>query len=154
MTFRIRWARAEDLPEILRIERMSFDHPWNDEHFLKELEKPGSMFLVLEIEGRVRGYGCFWLIAGELQVANLAVDPEFRGRGFGRALLETGLRLGRIRGARRATLEVREGNLPARRLYESLGFRLEGRRRGYYPFTDEEALLMGLSLTRRRENLP
>ena len=154
MTFRIRPARPEDLSQILRIERLSFPSPWSGEHFQKEFEKPYALFLVAEGEERILGYGCFWLLAGELQIANLAVDPAWRGRGIGEGLLREALCLGRARGAVRALLEVRVGNLSARRLYEKLGFRIEGRRKAYYRDTGEDALLMSLSLTESQENLP
>ncbi len=146
MSFKIRRARPEDLPEILRIERFSFPSPWSAEHFRKEFEKPYTIFLVVERAGSILGYGCFWLMAGELQVANLAVDPDWRGKGLGEALLREGLRLGRAGGARRALLEVRAGNLAARRLYEKVGFKIEGRRKAYYRDTGEDALLMGAFL--------
>jgi ribosomal-protein-alanine N-acetyltransferase len=78
----------------------------------------------------------------EAEVLDVAVDPVARGRGIGRALLADALRgLGKG-GARRAYLEVRESNTVALRLYESLGFRRVGRRRGYYRQPAEDALVL------------
>ena len=90
----------------------------------------------------VVGYLCLWAVADEVHVTNLAVDPAWRGEGIGRFLLGTLLVRHRAAGARRAFLEVRPGNTEARRLYQSLGFREVGRRRGYYVDTGEDALLL------------
>jgi len=144
---RIRRARVSDLSQILAIEKEAFFIPWSKESFLRELEKKESVFLVIEEDGRILGYICFWLIAEEMQLANLAVRRDSRRRGLGRRLLETALEIAKGYGAKRAFLEVRERNLAAIRLYQSLGFKFEGRRPRYYPDTGEDALLMGLSLT-------
>ena len=90
----------------------------------------------------VVGYLCLWAVADEVHVTNLAVDPAWRGEGIGRLLLGTLLVHHRASGARRAFLEVRPGNVEARRLYRGLGFQEVGRRRGYYVDTGEDALLL------------
>ncbi len=146
--FRIRPARVSDLPSILAIEREAFPTPWSEEDFRQEFRKPYSYFWVaVNKEGEVIGYICFWLVADEMQLANLAVQKAWRRRGIGQSLLRLALKVARLRGARRAILEVRENNLPAIRLYRRLGFQIEGVRRAYYRDTGEDALLMGLSLT-------
>src|SRR5262249_36605079 len=81
-------------------------------------------------------------VADEVHITNLAVDPAWRGEGIGRLLLGTLLIHHRAAGARRAFLEVRPGNVEARRLYQGLGFRAGGRRRGDYVGTREDALLL------------
>lgn len=141
----------EDLPAVLAIERASHPEPWSEGSFREELGRPLSRLVVARLgmsgpPGRVVGYVCWWLVADELQILNLAVDPLFRRRGAGRALIAEALRSGRAQSARRAVLEVREGNRAALGLYESVGFRLVGARHGYYSATNETALLMTLDM--------
>jgi ribosomal-protein-alanine N-acetyltransferase len=143
--------RVTDLDEVLQIERVSFRTPWSREAFLHELERnrvAGLWVARGERPGRaagaapVVGYLCLWVVADEVHVTNLAVDPAWRGQGIGRLLLGTLLAHYRAQGARRAFLEVRPANVEARRLYQALGFREVGRRRGYYVDTGEDALLL------------
>jgi [ribosomal protein S18]-alanine N-acetyltransferase len=148
---RIEPMRAADLDEVLQIERVSFRTPWSRQAFLHELERNRVAALWVardEPPGRVAGsapvvgYLCVWVVADEVHVTNLAVDPARRGEGIGRFLLAMLLAHHRARGARRAFLEVRPGNVEARRLYQGLGFYEVGRRRGYYVDTGEDALLL------------
>jgi len=60
----------------------------------------------------------------------MGVLPEYRGRGIGRRLMEEALRRAKERGLERVELEVYAGNIPARRLYDAMGFVEEGYRRG------------------------
>ena len=148
---RIEPMRAADLEAVLHIERASFHTPWSRQAFLHELERNQVAGLWVARAGRsggadgtgtVVGYLCLWAVADEVHVTNLAVDPAWRGEGIGRLLLGTLLVHHRAGGAHRAFLEVRPGNVGARRLYKGLGFREVGRRRGYYVDTGEDALLL------------
>ncbi|MGW2487637.1 N-acetyltransferase family protein [Streptomyces sp. NPDC001606] len=88
--------------------------------------------LVAELEGRVAGYirlgrpTPLAVNAHVLQIQGLAVAPEARGLGLARALLRAAAEEARRRGARRLTLRVLGHNTPARRLYASEGFAVEG----------------------------
>jgi ribosomal-protein-alanine N-acetyltransferase len=97
-------------------------------------------------DGSVVGYVCLWEIADELHITNIAVHPAHRRRGLGRSLLGGVIQDGRERGLRIVVLEVRPSNREALPLYESFGFRVVGRRRGYYYDTGEDALVMEASL--------
>jgi ribosomal-protein-alanine N-acetyltransferase len=142
-----------DVDDVLAIERDSFATPWPRRAFTYELTENKVAHLWVARAGRpagppaVVGYLCLWFVADEVHVTNLAVSPASRGRGIGRRLLLTLLAHFRGRGARLATLEVREGNDPARRLYTHLGFRVVGRRRGYYVDSGEDALVLEADLT-------
>jgi ribosomal-protein-alanine N-acetyltransferase len=83
-----------------------------------------------------------WVVADELHINNLAVRPECRGAGVGRALLESVFRHAVALGARRATLEVRRSNAAAVKLYERLGFSVAAIRRDYYDHPVEDALVL------------
>ena len=148
---RIEPMRVADLDVVLRIERASFQTPWSRQAFLHELERNRVAGLWVARAGRPEGeagsvdvvaYLCLWAVADEVHITNLAVDPEWRGAGIARLLLGTLLVHHRQAGAQRAFLEVRPGNVEARRLYDGLGFREVGRRRGYYVDTGEDALLL------------
>jgi ribosomal-protein-alanine N-acetyltransferase len=94
----------------------------------------------------VVGYLCLWEIGHEIHITNLAVHPSFRRQGIGRRLLAPVLEDGRRRGIALVLLEVRPTNAEALALYESLGFRVIGRRKGYYFDTGEDALVMEAAL--------
>jgi ribosomal-protein-alanine N-acetyltransferase len=134
---------AGDLDEVVTIERASFGMPWSRGAFLYEIEQNRvARCWVLREDDRVVAYLCLWEIGDELHVTNVAVDPARRRRGYARQLLGANLEHGRARRLRSVTLEVRPTNDEARTLYESFGFRVVGRRRGYYYDTGEDALIM------------
>jgi len=81
-------------------------------------------------------------VSGELEIVNVAVLPALRGRGIGRSLLSFFLEQGRLRGVRRAVLEVRDGNMAARTLYGRCGFVQVGVRKAYYAGSGEDALVL------------
>jgi ribosomal-protein-alanine N-acetyltransferase len=138
---------AADLESVLAIERLSFSSPWTEENFRQEIEGNTLAWNVVARQGEaLAGYACTYLVAGELMINNVAVDPSRRRAGIGRGLVGYVLEGARIRGCRRATLEVRPSNAAARHLYEALGFSIVGRRRGYYADTGEDALLMSREL--------
>ena len=150
---------VRDLDEVLAIERASFTNPWTREMYLSEFEhsRVSHFYVVRDEEGRVAGFCSIWLVLDELHINNLAIEPEVRGRGWGAALVTHVLREGTRLGARRATLEVRRSNEPARRLYRRMGFELVGTRRNYYTNPVEDALILwreGLALDVRIDSKP
>jgi len=136
--------REEDLEAVLDIERRSFAEPWSRGMFLHELKIPFSKTTVARAcnpaadvtaasgPAPIMGYICRWLVGDELQILNLAVHPEARHRGAGRALITLALREAEAVGARVITLEVQRQNAAALALYHELGFRECGVRRHYY----------------------
>ncbi len=133
-----------DLDAVLAIEHASFTNPWTREMYLSEFEhsRVSHFYVVRDDREQVAGFCSIWLIVDELHINNVAIRPEDRGRGWGAALVMHVLREGARRGARRATLEVRRSNEPARRLYQRLGFELVGTRRNYYTNPVEDALIL------------
>ena len=137
-----------DLPRVLAIERMSFATPWSESNFRREIEdNPVAWNLVARAGGTLVAFACAHVVADELMINDLAVDTSVRRQGFGRALLRHLVDGARLRGCRRATLEVRPSNAPARALYGAFGFDIVGRRRGYYADTGEDALLLECALS-------
>lgn len=137
----IRSATKADLDRILAIERQCYPHPWTWDHFNQELTNSAASLDVCCCDGHLVGYHCHWLIAGEMQILNIAVAPGFRGQGIARALLEYAFSRQTQVGLERAWLEVRAGNRVAIKLYQSFGFTQQGRRKSYYS-DGEDALLM------------
>jgi len=140
--------KLEDIPRVHEIDIQSFSLPWPEKSFTFELtENPSSLSLVVEVVAQDRplvviGMSVVWIIVDEAHIATIAIDPEFRGVGYGRSLLAETLRQSIQRGALMATLEVRESNLIAQELYRSLGFIIFGRRAHYYRDNDEDAIMM------------
>ena len=141
----IREATTSDAAEIACIESVSFPTPWSEELILSEMREPLSSFFVAVTNDKVIGYYGFIHILDELHILNVAVDPTFRKCGVGNYLISHLLETARTLSARAVTLEVRESNLPAIRLYEKFGFVFSGVRPHYY--TDKEnALIYWLEL--------
>jgi ribosomal-protein-alanine N-acetyltransferase len=112
--------------------------------FLWEIQNSdvSHIFVLRTQQYPVAGFCSFWLVFDELHINNLAIRPELRARGLGRALLDRVLREGATLGATRSTLEVRRSNESARRLYERAGFTLRGTRPRYYRNPEEDALIL------------
>jgi ribosomal-protein-alanine N-acetyltransferase len=137
-------ARKKDLEAVWAIEQASFSHPWTRAMFQEELAKiPSTLYVLKEVSGnRVLGYSCFWSLSGELQLVNIAVHPDLRGKGLGRKLLNHILLEAESREVEKIFLEVRPSNRAAIGLYEGLGFKGLYRRPGYYTPEGEDALVM------------
>jgi ribosomal-protein-alanine N-acetyltransferase len=146
--------RAEDLDEVLVIERASFSMPWSRGAFIYEMEqnRVARCWVTRDETLRVAGYLCLWEVADEVHITNVAVRPDARRQGIARSLLRAVLDDARARGFKIIVLEVRPSNRHAVSLYESFGFRVVGRRRGYYYDTGEDALVMEVAL--RAEPVP
>ena len=136
----IRSDSCADVPAILAIERQraSAAH-WSQEEYVK-LVKTGVV-LVSEEAGWVFGFVCAKVVAGEGEIENIVVAREFLRQGIADQLLQALLDQAQTLAASRILLEVRESNMPARRLYEKHGFREVGRRRRYYNHPPEDAFL-------------
>lgn len=153
---RIREMNAEDLPGALEVEKACFSEPWSEKVYRATLLLDYTSYYVAEIteEGlspvfekagfsgsRIVGTIGLKNIAGEGEVTNVAVLPSWRGLGIAGRLMERLLSEAYGSGINTFTLEVRAGNVPAIRLYESFGFQAEGRRRDFYDRPREDALI-------------
>ena len=142
----IRPMETDDIPRVIEIDKASAALYWPERSYHFEVEKNENSrpFVAVDSENRVLGFIVFWLIIDEAHLANFAVAPDARCRGIGRSLLNTGLKACYDGGARVSFLEVRAGNRPAIRLYETSGYHTEGVRKNYYQDNHEDALLMNL----------
>lgn len=139
-----------DLEEVHIIEALSFSNPWPKSLFLAELQNPLShpytIKLIHNNKEIVLGYTIFWAVSDEAHLLNIAVHPEYRGQGIGRKLIDFVIHTSNELGLRDIFLEVRRSNRVARSLYERVGFKYIGVRKGYYSDNKEDAILMVLSL--------
>jgi [ribosomal protein S18]-alanine N-acetyltransferase len=140
----LRNLRLRDLAAIERIERRSYPTPWSRSMFAGELTKSSSVCLgAYEADGdELVGYLIISRYVDAWHVMNVAVAPDHRGRGVATSLMERLFELTAADGRRGYTLEVRVSNRSAIRLYEKLGFKARGVRRGYYTDNREDALIM------------
>lgn len=142
----MKWQKVTrlDIREIAEIEKQSFEIPWNEKMLGDELENPFCRFYKLTEEDRLIAYGFFYVIADtEAHIGNVCVREEYRGKGYGKLFLNNLLTECRLQQTVGATLEVRESNLVAIKLYESVGFKNVGKRPGYYN-GKEDAIIMWL----------
>ena len=135
---------ASDLDAVLDIEQASFHNPTTREWYESELQRPDVCFvyLIRLPESQVAGFCAFWKVVDQIHINNLAIHPNFRGRGLGKRLLKEVLAEAARLGAPHATLEVRRSNERARRLYEGAGFETVGVRTSYYTNPIEDALIL------------
>ena len=137
----IRRLTYADLPQIIAIERRAFPTPWSLAMFVLELSKPSGICLAALKGGVMVGYLVCSRYDTVWHIMNVAVDPAQRRQGVATALLLD--LFARIDGPQeRFTLEVRESNVAAIKLYERYGFRAAGRRRRYYQDNGEDAVVM------------
>ena len=120
------------------------EDPWSPEMFESSLENPGCKVLAVQNRQmtKICAYGVLYAAADEAEIANIAVMPQCRKEGIGKALLCEMLEIARRGGACRCFLEVRQSNEAARSLYNSSEFEEIGKRRNYYSFPREDAIVM------------
>jgi ribosomal-protein-alanine N-acetyltransferase len=120
------------LADCLALDRSALQGLWTKEQWRRELEDPRRLCLGWTEAKTLLGVACGWLVADELHITLIAVDPSVRRRGHGKRLLSALLQQARQQGAIHATLEVRINNLAAIALYANGGFQSAGTRLKYY----------------------
>ena len=139
-----RLTRDADLDLVANLEARCFTNPWSREMLGRQLaESQTTRVFVLRLpDAPVAAFCSCWFLVDELHVNTLVVDFPFRRQGLGLLLMRHVLVDAARSGVRRATLEVRESNLAARRLYERLGFTVTAKRTNYYTEPEEDALIL------------
>ncbi len=135
--------RRSDVSAVYAIEKASYPFPWT-RGILVDCLKVGYDCRVLTLDACIAAYAIVTQAVDEAHLLNLCVSADHRRQGLARLLLEQIKNETRLTGARRLFLEVRPSNPGAVKLYRSSGFRLIGRRPGYYPAEGEreDALVM------------
>jgi len=137
---RIRDADFSDLGAIVALETRVYEHPWSEAIIREEMTQTNRIYVVVEVDGDIVGFGGAMLVEDDAHITTLGIDPGQRRDRLGSRLLLTLIDRALDAGSRHLTLEVRESNTNARQLYEQFGFSEAGKRRGYYP--DEDAVVM------------
>ena len=133
----------DDIPEILKIEERSFVSTWPPNAFVNELrDNKLAHYFTGRLDGRIVAYGGIWVILEDSHVTTIAVHPDVRGQRLGEEMLVHLLDQAIERDASWVTLEVRESNEVAQKLYRKYGFTIVSTRRGYYSDNNESALVM------------
>ena len=138
---KIRSWTKEDIKTIAQMEARCFSDPWSEDSLESVLHYDWQHTFLIEDGGQVCGYACLLCLYEVAEVANIAVDIPYRGKGYGELLLAEMLKKAVELGATRALLEVRVSNEVAIGLYEKLGFERYGVRKRYYE-DGEDAVLM------------
>jgi ribosomal-protein-alanine N-acetyltransferase len=140
----LRPAVTDDLKQMLEIEVQSYPEPWKKTHFLDEMQKRHARILVLtddDTDSIIIGYIIYWIQAEGVSLVNVAVDPKWRGFGFGMKLMQAMVKEAVHEDISRIVLEVRESNASAIALYHTIGFKVTHTRKGFYS-NGETALVM------------
>jgi ribosomal-protein-alanine N-acetyltransferase len=132
-----------DVAEVVRIEREAFVTQWPADAFYNEINSNKlAHYFVGRCGGEIVVYGGIWVILEDSHITTIAVDMRHRGRNFGEMMLLRLIDEAMARGSSWMTLEVRESNVVAQRLYRKYGFTTVTARKGYYSDNDESALVM------------
>lgn len=133
-----------DLDGVMEVETLSYLTPWSRHGFISELLQTYTVYLVGLDGEKVVSVGGMHVIWEDAHITNIAVHPQYRGRGLGEQMMQKLMEQAIWKGARRMTLEVRVSNTPARSLYAKLGFITApgAVRKGYYTDTGEDAIVM------------
>lgn len=129
------------IPQIALLEKECFSQPWSEKSLAEELDNPDSHFICAVENGALLGYLGVQEICGEAYITNIAVFPQFRGRGVGRLLLQNACDGAKERNCEFITLEVRKSNEAAISLYVSEEFEQVGIRKNFYSDPTEDGII-------------
>jgi len=141
-TVLIRKMEPADLSRVIEVERESFADPWSESAYLTEISNASAYYVVICVDELIVGFAGMWVIMDESHITTIAVDKPYRKMRLGERLLIDLLEESVERGAKRATLEVRQSNMAAQNLYIKYDFKPVAIRREYYSNNNENAVIM------------
>lgn len=141
----IRWMIRKDMPEVLRIEEESFDHPWSEQTILDVLRQRNCIAMLIQHKdettghNEIAGFMIYELHKTRLHLLDLAIARKHRRKGLGTQLMQK--LVGKLSAVRRSSLvvEVCERNMTAQMFFRELGFKAVRVIRGHYEITNEDA---------------
>ena len=135
---------TDHIQDVFQLSKDSFHTPWSIDSISKELNNSFAKYVVAidSINNKLVGFAGMWIIAGEGNITNIAVNSNYRKQGIGYNLLSNLINICKENNCNDLTLEVRVSNLPAQKLYNKLGFINEGIRKKYYEDNGEDAIIM------------
>lgn len=148
---KVRLYSKEDLHRVVALQAKCPEAArWPAGDYERLAEQPGGKILVAELESmtppKILGFAAFHRVIDEVELRNIAIDPDHRQQDVGRALLEDARRRMLEAGAKRISLEVRSSNKSALALYYSLGFAIHSLRKDYYREPQEDGYVLCLEL--------
>ena len=142
MSYEIINASEKHVEQLERLEKVCFSMPWTRDFLISQLPDDRHIFIAAADGEKVLGYVGMMYVIDEGYISNVAVAPEYRRQGIADALILELIDRCKALELSFVTLEVRAGNAPAISLYEKHGFSPVGRRKNYYDFPKEDAILM------------
>ena len=138
----------DDVEAVYAIELATFPSPWTLDSFHYEMQENQFAHYTVAVNdvGKIMGICGMWIVIDSAQITNVAVLPEARGLGIGKALMRESMKVAKEGGADIMSLEVRVTNTVAQNLYRKLEFQDGGIRKGYYTDNGEDALVMWVNL--------
>ena len=143
MNNRIISATEKLVGPIAGLEKVCFSLPWTEQQIRSQLPDDSHEFIAaVDAGGELMGYVGMMHVLDEGYISNVAVAPEYRRQHVGSALIAELIKKAYDLQLKFLTLEVRESNIPAQRLYSSFDFLPAGIRKNYYDFPKENAIIM------------
>lgn len=142
-SYQVRWLIKRDMTEVMRIEQQSFEFAWTEQDFLTALRQRNCIGRVVEMNREIVGFVIYEMHKKSVDVINLAVDPQWRRMGLGRALLQRVDDLLHVSRHRRDCVQcvVRDSNLTSQLFLRSTGFKATQVLRGHYDETNDDGYL-------------
>ena len=139
-------AVSDDTFAVELIEQVIFSLPWSQKSFADACRNQDNVDLVCEADGVIAGYCGMWTVLGEGNITNMAVSPDYRRCGIAQRLMQSMENYGDDKNVTSYFLEVRQSNLPAIALYEKMGYKNIGIRKGFYEKPVEDAVIMSKNI--------
>ncbi len=143
---KIQVATLEDMKEISTIEKEIFRDAWSYDSLVSSLDNENIIYFITKKDNRIISYVAIWVLFDECHIINVAVIEAYRRLGIGMAMVRHIIDKGRSLGFDYFTLEVRKSNISAQKMYEKIGFQVDGIRPRYYIDNKEDAVIMSLTV--------
>lgn len=141
----VTYRQPLDGDELFELAQVAYGvSPWSKNTFMHDLVNAHASYQVILVDDVPAGFVAGTLIIDELSISNVAIIPAFQKLGLATQMMQAWLQ--KFPADTHIFLEVREGNVSARRLYEKLGFTLMSTRKEYYRAPIEDALIMEMIL--------
>lgn len=141
-----RRIKETEIAYVAALEKNIFSDAWSENSISETFRQSNAIIVVAEEEKNIVGYCIFYYVMDEGEIVRIGVDEKLRGQGTGRGLLDYVCAYCKEKGIERLLLDVREGNLGARRFYEKYGFTVDGIRKDFYEQPKEHAVLMSMAI--------
>lgn len=143
----IRKMEVTDVDNVMKVEKATFTTPWTTDIFYQEImDNQQAHYFVMELDKEIIGYAGTWIVMDDAQITNIAVMPDYRGHKLGEKLFRFTVQQAMAMGVARLSLEVRESNIIAQKMYRKFGLVPGGIRKNYYTDNQENALVMWVNL--------